>query len=270
VALREQPYLPLYVQDFLTDEKLNECSAESTGVYIRLMCIMHKSEEYGVILLKQKDKQTDKQIKNFAYKLAKQMPYSDDVIEHALVELLEEKVIHIDGDKLCQKRMIKDDEISNKRALAGKKGYNTKNNFAKAKVQAKGVEFAKAKFQANSENENEYENEFKDLNLNELISPFSSQMQTKLKEWLQYKKEWKEVYKPMGLKSLVSQIKNNLQTYQEKEIIDLISECMASPYKGIIWDKLGKEKPKNKDKPSNAYNNPQQKEFENLNRFYSN
>ena len=43
MALRDQPYLPLYVQDFLTDEKLAECSAMATGVYIRLMCIMHKS-----------------------------------------------------------------------------------------------------------------------------------------------------------------------------------------------------------------------------------
>ncbi len=54
MALRNQPYFPLYVQDFLTDEKLAECSAESTGVYIRLMCILHKSEEYGCILLKTK------------------------------------------------------------------------------------------------------------------------------------------------------------------------------------------------------------------------
>ena len=44
MALRDQPYIPLYVQDFMTDEKLSECSAESTGVYIRVMCIMHKSQ----------------------------------------------------------------------------------------------------------------------------------------------------------------------------------------------------------------------------------
>jgi len=47
MALRDQPYLPLYVQDFLTDEKLMECSAETTGVYIRLLCILHKQKEYG-------------------------------------------------------------------------------------------------------------------------------------------------------------------------------------------------------------------------------
>lgn len=40
MALRDQPYLPLYVLDFLVDEKLAYCSAESTGVYIRLMCIL--------------------------------------------------------------------------------------------------------------------------------------------------------------------------------------------------------------------------------------
>ncbi len=47
MALRNQPYLPLFVQDYLTDEKLNECSAQSQGVYIKIMCLMHKSETYG-------------------------------------------------------------------------------------------------------------------------------------------------------------------------------------------------------------------------------
>ena len=75
MALRDQPYIPLYVQDFMTDEKLSECSAESTGVYIRAMCIMHKSQEYGTVLLKQKDKQTHN--KNFAVK-CRLMPYSVD------------------------------------------------------------------------------------------------------------------------------------------------------------------------------------------------
>ena len=86
MSRREQPYLPLYVMDFLTDEKLVECSAESTGVYIRLMCLMHKSEQYGAILLKQKDKQTGKQIYDFACKLMRQMPYDIETIERSLTE----------------------------------------------------------------------------------------------------------------------------------------------------------------------------------------
>jgi len=55
MALRDQPYLPLYVQDIMTDEKLNECSAASHGIYIKgIMCLMHKSETYGKIMLKHK------------------------------------------------------------------------------------------------------------------------------------------------------------------------------------------------------------------------
>lgn len=148
MALRDQPYLPLYVQDFLTDEKLMECSASATGIYIRLLCIMHKSEEYGVILLKQKDKQTDNQIKNFAIKLAKYLPYSTEEIISGISELLTEGVLQNGGDKLSQKRMIKDNDISVKRAESGKKG-GIKTQFAKAKEEAT--------HEANSETETETE-----------------------------------------------------------------------------------------------------------------
>lgn len=135
MALRNQPYIPLYVQDFLTDEKLNECTAGATGVYIKIMCVMHKSEEYGVILLKQKDKQNSNKIKNFAKKLTKHITFNERIIYTALKELVAEKVLYIDGDKLCQKRMIKDNDISQKRAEAGKIG-GEHSAFAKAKLQA--------------------------------------------------------------------------------------------------------------------------------------
>lgn len=148
MALRNQPYLPLYVQDFLTDEKLMECSASATGIYIRLMCILHKSDEYGTILLKQKDKQKENNCLNFAYKLAKFMPYTVDEILSGLTELKNEGVIEIDDDKLTQKRMVKDNAISDARALAGKKG-GEKTQFAKANN--------KANDEANSESEYEIE-----------------------------------------------------------------------------------------------------------------
>ena len=118
MALRNQPYLPLYVQDFLSDEKLNECSAESTGVYIRLMCLLHKSETYGSILLRQKDKQNENKITDFAVKLSRQMPYTVDVIKRSLEELLEENVIQLNGDSLSQRRMVKDGKLSDIRASA--------------------------------------------------------------------------------------------------------------------------------------------------------
>lgn len=142
MALRNQPYIPLYVNDFLSDEKLAECSAESTGVYIRLMCLMHKSEEYGVILLKQNAGTCH----DFAMKVVKHMPYALEVIERSLNELINNGVLQVNGAKLLQKRMVKDNRVSEVRSVSGRKG-----GFAKANSIAKSV--------ANTEIENEIESE---------------------------------------------------------------------------------------------------------------
>lgn len=136
MALRDQPYIPLMIKDWLTDEKLKECKAESIGVYIYIMCVMHKSKEYGTVLLQQKNKQTNDQIENFAVKLQKHMPFSVTVIYDAITELIDEDVIQIDveNEKISQKRMIKDNNISLKRASSGSKG-----GFATANKPAKNI-----------------------------------------------------------------------------------------------------------------------------------
>lgn len=131
MAQRNLPYLKLYVQDFLSDEKLNECSAEATGVYIRLMCIMHKNEEYGVVRLKPKDKHTGRPVADLARKLARQMPYDTKTIERGLEELLDEGVLNLDGDMLYQKRMVHDGKVSSARAAASRQRWNrTSADFA--------------------------------------------------------------------------------------------------------------------------------------------
>lgn len=66
-------------------------------------------------------------------------------------------------------------------------------------------------------------------------------------EWLEYKKERKETYKEKGLETLLTQIDSQCELYGEELVVSLINECMASNYKGIIFDKL-KNKPK-QDKP---------------------
>lgn len=71
----------------------------------------------------------------------------------------------------------------------------------------------------------------------------------KIIEWLNYKQERKEIYKETGLKSLLSQIENQIDIYGEEDIINLITECMANNYKGIIFDKLKKKN--NYDKKEN-------------------
>lgn len=167
MALRNNPYLPLYIQDFMTDEKLAECSPHATGVYIRIMCLLHKCEIYGKFLLNQNYKQSYNQIFNFACNFARHLPYTTEEIERGLIELINNHVLYIEGDYLCQKRMVKDGEISLKRVLAGSKGGNP--NLKKSKVcltksPSKSSSKNEAKLQANSDNEID-----NDININDNI-----------------------------------------------------------------------------------------------------
>lgn len=69
---------------------------------------------------------------------------------------------------------------------------------------------------------------------------FSEVMIAEVEKWLQYKTERRDAYQPTGLQSLISQIKNNVKKHGEQAVIDLIRECMAANYKGIIFEKLEK------------------------------
>ncbi len=216
MALRDQPYLPLFVQDFLTDEKLMECSAGATGVYIRIMCVMHKSETYGKILLRQKDKQTGNQINDFALKLVRHLPYDLDTILVGIKELCQEKCLEIEGDYLIQKRMVNDGELSLIRSKSGSKGGKT--------TQTKYKKLARAKSKANTEYEYEYENTNESVlnkegvgenletqkkndmstakDTKDIPLPFEGpEFAAMWAEWLQYRREnrWK-AFTPTGLK----------------------------------------------------------------------
>lgn len=231
MALRNQPYFPLYVQDYLTDEKLNECSASTQGVYVKIMCLMHKSNDYGVILLKQKDKQTSIQSSNFALKLVKHLPFTETEIEKAVEELIEEGVLILEGDKLIQKRMVKDNDVSVKRSKAGKKGGDSTH---------KKEDFAKAKVKASSENEYEYESED--------VNAFNSKVKTEILNSV----SWIEQI-CMKKKKEVDEIKMFLKTFLDdlelKEELDKPIQDIKQHFINWLNIELRKEKKEPSKKP---------------------
>lgn len=255
MALRDQPYLPLFVQDFLTDEKLMECSASATGVYIRIMCVMHKSETYGKILLKQKDKQSTNQIENFALKLVRHMPYDLVTISCSITELCNEKCLEIEGDYLVQGRMVRDGLLSIKRSKSGSKGGKTTQGIAR--------EFAKAKPQANAEieieieiedkieeedvfntggmgdslkTENQKKNNMSTAKDTEGIPlPFKSPAFASIwSEWLQYRKEARiKNYTPTGLKRLFGWL-TETSGGDEKIAIQIVEQSLTKGWQGLF------------------------------------
>lgn len=142
MALRDQPYLPLYVKDFISDEKLRLCSPATVGVYIMLMCVLHRSETYGALSLqdicynKTDNKNiTEKEscynfvmrtLSQFAIFLERQLPFKREDIEAALKELHYFGVIKLDGETLYQPRMVRDGEKSDKKGKAGRLGMRSR------------------------------------------------------------------------------------------------------------------------------------------------
>lgn len=66
----------------------------------------------------------------------------------------------------------------------------------------------------------------------------SDSLISKMREWLTYKDERKEDYKEQGLKSLLRQVENKAKEYSDTAICNLIDDCMANNWKGIIFDRL--------------------------------
>lgn len=92
---------------------------------------------------------------------------------------------------------------------------------------------------------------------------FSDLLAEKMAEWITYKTERKEPYKEQGMKSLLRQVENNAAKYGSQAVCDLIDECMANNWKGIIFDRL-----KNQKKSTSGGSYQRQTKAEELNGFY--
>lgn len=178
MALRDQPYIPLYVKDFTSDEKLRMCSPSAVGVYIFLMCILHREREYGKLQLRQsfvytkgdtnaiqspiqKTQSKENLYLQFAENLAKQMPFKADSILLALLELDYYGVIQLEGNTLYQPRMVRDAERSETRRNSVKQRWSSKaepESFVSTKRNTKKCTKVDTNTHTNAENEYEYEN----------------------------------------------------------------------------------------------------------------
>ena len=81
----------------------------------------------------------------------------------------------------------------------------------------------------------------KENNITPIIPPVQElpdSIRGKAEEWLSYKKERRESYKPQGLRSFVTQVKTATEQYGASAVAELIDLSMANGYQGITWDRL--------------------------------
>lgn len=71
---------------------------------------------------------------------------------------------------------------------------------------------------------------------------FSENMIKAISNWVDYKKEKNQSYKPKGLKTLLNQLSKYQKEYGEDAVIEAIEQAMSNNWQGIVWENLSKLK----------------------------
>lgn len=83
----------------------------------------------------------------------------------------------------------------------------------------------------------------------ELTDRFGPYLSDAVRDWINYKKERRETYKPVGLRNLLSQVEHQAEEHGKQAVIDVIRLSMSNGWKGIIWDRIPKAEPRGISNP---------------------
>lgn len=72
---------------------------------------------------------------------------------------------------------------------------------------------------------------------------FSDAAKEHIADWVAYKHERKEDYKPIGFKRLLVQVKNHISEFGESAVFYAMNTSMAGNYQGIVWEKAKSRAP---------------------------
>lgn len=136
-------------------------------------------------------------------------------------------------------------DASRRKATSGKKGGERKQKESKSEANGK---------QSASKKENKKKNKKENECYNPL-PPFEwaePELKAAAQDWLKYKAERREAYKPTGLKNLEGEIRNNAEKYGHSVVAKLIRQCMASGWAGIQFDRLQSARVGGTYKPANG------------------
>ena len=78
----------------------------------------------------------------------------------------------------------------------------------------------------------------------EATQGWSQELRQAVMDWLTYKKQKRQSYQEVGLKSLLTQIRKAADEHGDAAVVETIRNSMASGYVGITLDKLSGQKPR--------------------------
>lgn len=258
--------------DIFDDEKilLIESLPEADSIIViwfKLLCLAGKMNNSGVFMMNDKIAYTDKMLatifrrKESTVQLALQtfenfgmVEIIDGVItipnwnKHQSLDALEKK-------REYQKELMRKRRAEQKQLCKANSDTNSDTNVSRLEREVEGEEDKKENENVRETAHTIFQRLLPDYVLSDLLAE-------KIAEWITYKTERKERYKEQGMKSLLRQVENNAMKYGDQAVCNLIDECMASNWAGIIFDRL-----QNQRKPASGSYQRQTKAAE-LDDFY--
>ena len=115
--MTKRPAFQFYAGDWLRDTGLRSCSAAARGLWMDILCFMHEGSPYGYLKVNHKV--------ILSPNLARMCGLTLQETEGCLAELGEAGVYEVDAEGVIfSRRMIRDEELRNKRAACGHLGGN--------------------------------------------------------------------------------------------------------------------------------------------------
>ena len=236
--------------DIFDDEKIllieNLPEADSIIViWFKLLCLAGKVNNSGVFMLNDKEAYTDKMLATIFRRKETTVRLALETFEQfGMIELIDD-VITIPNWGKHQNL----DQLENKREYQREymREYRQKQKRLACKTNSKTNSEANVSSLDNisysNSNSNSKSNSYIDI-VNKTVNErnYSEIINNKIINWLLYKKEKGQSYKPIGLKQLLNKIDKKLVEYSEDDVCWVIDECMEKNYQGIIWDLLDKKK----------------------------
>ena len=263
--------------DIFDDEKilLIECLPEADSIIViwfKLLCLAGKMNNSGVFMMNDKIPYTDKMLATIFRRKESTVQLALQTFEQfGMIEIIDGVITipnwgkHQNLDQLETKkeymRNYMKEYREKQKLLTGKPNCktNSKANVSQADKEEDKKENREDKKEDKSVRETTH-TIFKRLLPDYVLSDL---LQAKMGEWVKYKVERKEPYKEQGMKSLLRQVENKAQQFGDDAVCNLIDECMAAGWKGIIFDRLQSQR-----KPASGGYQRQTKADE-LNDFYT-
>lgn len=113
----KRPAFQFYPGDWQRDAALRACSVGARGMWIEMMCVMHQADPYGYLVLNSNPIE--------AAQLARMVGSSEKEAARWMAELQSSGVFSVDDSRrIFSRRMVRDEELREKRGAGGKLGGN--------------------------------------------------------------------------------------------------------------------------------------------------